>query len=85
MDDSLPAGKDREILYPEQLRDDIVERAKRLVQENPNVGAIVLECANLPPFAKAVQDAVNLPVYDFVTLTNFVYSAFVRKEFTEFI
>lgn len=85
MDDSLPAGQDREILYPEQLRDDIVERAKRLVQENPNVGAIVLECANLPPFAKAVQDAVNLPVFDFVTLTNFVFSALVRKEFTGFI
>ena len=85
MDDSLPPRKDREILHPEQLRDDIVERAEKLVNENPNAGAIVLECANLPPYAKAIQDAVNLPVFDFVTLTNFVYSAVVRKEFMGFI
>jgi hypothetical protein len=85
MDDSLPPGQDNEVLYPEQLRDDIVERAEKLVRENPNVGAIVLECANLPPYAKAIQDAVNLPVFDFVTLTNFVYSAIVRREFTGFI
>jgi hypothetical protein len=45
----------------------------------------VLECANLPPYAKAIQDAVNLPVFDFVTLTNFVYSAVLRREFTGFI
>ncbi len=48
---------------------------------NPEIGAIVLECTNMPPYAKAIQEAVELPVFDIVTLTNWVYSAFVKKEF----
>jgi hypothetical protein len=76
---------DKEILYPQQLQNDIVDRAKKLVSENPNMGAVILECANLPPYAKAIQDAVNLPVFDFITLTNWVYSAVVRHEFTGYM
>ena len=48
----------------------------------PEIGAIVLECANLPPYAKFVHEAVNRPVFDFLTLTNMVYSAVVKREFT---
>jgi hypothetical protein len=74
-------AEDREIMYPKKMEFDIVEHAKKLVKENPKVGAIVLECHNLPPWAKAIQDAVNLPVFDIYTLTNWVYSALVRKNF----
>ena len=78
-------AKDREVLYPEQIEKDIVERAEKLVRENPNVGAILLECDRMPHYAKAVQDAVNLPVFDFYTLTNWVYSGLVRKEITGYL
>ena len=78
-------AKNKEILYPERVQKDVVDRAEKLVRENPGVGVIVLECANLPPYAKAIQDAVNLPVFDFVTLTNFVFSAVVRREFKGFM
>jgi Asp/Glu/hydantoin racemase len=78
-------AKDRDVLHPERLKQDVVERAERLVRENPKVGAIVLECANLPPYAKAIQEAINLPVFDFVTMTNFVFSAVVRQEFRGYI
>jgi len=78
-------SEDKEIMYPEQIKKDVVARAKKLVRENPNIGALVFECANLPPYAKAVQDAVNLPVFDFITLTEWVYSALVRKDFIGFM
>lgn len=78
-------ANDSEILYPEKLTHDIVERAKKLVSENPNVGALVLECDRMPQFAKAIQDAVDLPIFDFVTLTNWVFSGLVRREFTGYI
>lgn len=74
-------AEDREILYPEKLKDDIVNVARTLVSNNPEIGALVLECANLPPYGKFIQEAVNLPVFDFVTLTNLVYSAVVKPEF----
>ena len=78
-------AKDKDVLYPVHLKKDVVKRAIRLVDENPRLGAIVLECANLPPYAKAIQDAVNLPVFDFVTMTNFVFSAVVRQEFSGYM
>jgi len=47
---------------------DTADAARRLVRAHPDVGAIVLECANMPPYRRAVQAAVQLPVFDAVAL-----------------
>jgi len=73
--------KDLGGIDPSAIEKEIVKHAKKLVNMNPEIGAIVLECTNMPPYAKAIQEAVELPVFDIVTLTNWVYSAFVKKEF----
>lgn len=65
----------------EKIRHEIIESAKMLVQKNPNIGAIILECTDLPPFAKSIQRATNLAVFDIVTLTNMVYESIIRKNF----
>ncbi len=44
------------------------------------IGAFVLECTDLPPFSNAIRKATGLPVFDFVTLTNFVYQGIKRAE-----
>jgi len=67
--------------YIHKIEMEIVEVAKDLVKKNQDIGAIVLECANTPPYAKAIQKAVNLPVYDIVTLINYVYLATVQRGF----
>lgn len=66
----------------EAIEKALVAVAKRLVSENPDVGAIVFECTNLPPGAMAVQEAVGLPVFDIVTLINMIHDAVVRKRYT---
>jgi hypothetical protein len=76
-----PITENLEFLYPERLRDDLVEVAKKLVNDNPEIGALVLECANMPPYGKSIQEAVSLPVFDYISLTNMVYSAVVKSEF----
>lgn len=45
-------------------RQDILDAARRLVERNPQVGAIVLECTNMPPYAADVAQATGLPVHD---------------------
>ena len=45
-----------------------VAAARRLVAVHPGIGAIVLECTNLPPYADAVRAATGLPVHDITTL-----------------
>lgn len=46
-----------------------------LLQKNPEVGAIVLECTNMPPFKPALQEHLRIPVFDIITLINMVYSS----------
>jgi len=45
------------------------------------VGAIVMEDANMAPFAYLVQQAVGLPVFDIQTLTNWVAGACQREAY----
>ncbi len=68
-----------DVVSPEQLTKDVVEGAKVLVQEHPDVGAIVLECTALPPFAQAIRQAVGLPVFDVVNLANMMYRAVAQE------
>ena len=49
----------------DRAREDVIAAARRLVERNRDVGAIVLECTNMPPYAACVSRVVGLPVYDF--------------------
>jgi aspartate/glutamate racemase len=66
-------------------REDLVRVAKRLVSEQPEVGAIVLECTNMPPYAAAIQKETNLPIFDIYTLVTLVYHAVVRRDFSGYM
>jgi len=63
-------------------RDELVRVAKRMVSEHPEVGAIVLECTNMPPYAAAIQKEINLPIFDIYTLVIMVYHAVVKRNFS---
>jgi Asp/Glu/hydantoin racemase len=54
-------AEDMDIALAEQ---DILEAGRALVAQHPEVGAIVLECTNMPPYAAALREAVGLPVHD---------------------
>ena len=60
-------------LNVEKAEGDMTRVALRMVEEHPEVGALVFECTNMPPYAQAVQKAVGMPVFDIVSLTNYVY------------
>ena len=45
------------------------------VKEYPETVAIVYECTDMPPFSQVVRNATGLPVFDFVTMAEYVYSA----------
>ena len=68
-----------------KIEQQLVDLAKQLVSNNPDIGAILLECSDMPPYAWAIQNAVRLPVFDFTTLINWVYNAVVRRPFAGFI
>ena len=64
-----------------RCRREVVAAARRMADGNPDLGAVVLECTNMPPYAAAVQEALGLPVYDVVTLLSHARSVAVREPF----
>jgi len=67
------------------IESEVVNVVKELITKNPDVGAILLECSDLPPYAYAIQKEFNLPVFDFTTMIQYVHTALVRKEFQGFM
>jgi len=49
-------------------RQDVLDAATRLTARHPEVGAIVLECTNMPPYAADVAEATGLPVHDIYSM-----------------
>jgi hypothetical protein len=61
---------------------DVVEAGKALVAKHPDVGAIVLECTNMPPYAAALQTAVGLPVYDIYSMITWFHAGLRPRVFS---
>ena len=60
----------------EQCRKDLFSvMENNLSLKNHEVGAILLECTNMSPYTSEIRQKYNLPVFDFVSMTNFVYSS----------
>ena len=69
----------------EKSRNELVKTARKMISDYSEVGAIVLECTNMPPHAAAIQQEIGLPIFDIYTLANMVYQAVVRKEFSGYM
>lgn len=65
----------KKTVNPEKMEKEVVKVALDLVAKNPDVGAFVFECSDLPPFANAVARATGLPVFDFISMAHLVNRA----------
>lgn len=60
---------------------DILDAARELVEAHPEVGAIVLECTNMAPYAHAVREATGLPVFDIYSFVTWFHAALRPRDF----
>ena len=58
-----------------------VEAAVQFVEEHPTLGAIVLECTNMAPYANAIHQATRLPVYSIYTLIRWFQAGLMPRQF----
>jgi len=49
----------------------MVQLAKEMMKDHPEVRAILLECTELPPYADALRAALKIPVWDAITSCDF--------------
>jgi Asp/Glu/hydantoin racemase len=59
----------------EAAREEHIRVARRLVGEHRDVGAIVLECTNMPPYADDIRRETGLPVFDITSLVRMAHDA----------
>jgi Asp/Glu/hydantoin racemase len=64
-----------------EVEREILSVTDRMMRENPEVAAIVLECSDLPPYAHAVRMATGVPVFDFTTMIRHVKNALVPARY----
>ncbi|MCZ7663333.1 MAG: aspartate/glutamate racemase family protein [Thermoleophilia bacterium] len=56
-----------------------------LLSRHPDIGALLLECSDMPPYAWSIQRRLQVPVFDYTTMVNWVYRAVVQKPYTGII
>lgn len=54
------------------VSEEILGVARREAKEHPDLGAIVLECTDLPPYAARIRQELNVPVFDINSLVGYV-------------
>ena len=57
----------------DKCENDIMETIENAML-NDEYSAILLECTNMPPYSDKIRKKFGLPVFDFVSLMNFVHS-----------
>ena len=66
----------------DDAREDHIEAARKLIKENPNVGAIVMECTNMSPFATDVRKDLGIPVFNIYTFIEWFQSGLLPARFS---
>jgi len=68
-----------------KIEAELLTAARTMISRNPDIGSVVLECTDLPPYAVRLQQEIGLPVYDLTTLTTMVAQVVMRQPFPGFI
>jgi hypothetical protein len=60
---------------------DILDAGAELVRRHPEVGAIILECTNMCPYARRLREATGLPVYDIYSFMSWFHAGLRPRDF----
>lgn len=64
-----------------EMRNDVLEAGDRLLAAHPEVGAVVLECANMPPYSRALGARLGLPVFDIYSFITWFHAGLRPRDF----
>lgn len=65
------------------LNVEITEMSKEVIEEYPNIGAIVLECTNMGPFSSLIANTTGVPVFGINNLLELMYFSVRPKQYKE--
>jgi hypothetical protein len=65
----------------EEAEKDFVAACLDFYRRTPNMGAMLLECTGMQPFARAVQREIDIPIFSWGTLLDYAYSVVVHRDY----
>ena len=72
---------DEERLDVAAAQRDILAAGDRLVASHDGIGAVLLECTNMVPYARALSQRLRLPVFSIYTFVTWFQSGLIPREF----
>ena len=69
----------------EKVGDELSAMAHRMVEENSDIGALLLECTDMPPYSHRLQAELNLPIFDAITLIKYAKSVVTQMPYYGFL
>ena len=57
------------------IEQEVMGTVRKALDTHPGIRALVLECTDLPPYSAALRQLTGLPVFDFITMVNYLHSA----------
>ena len=60
---------------------DILAAGEELVEKHAGIGAVLLECTNMVPYARALSERLRLPVFTIYTFVTWFQSGLVPRDF----
>ena len=68
-------------LDEQRLEAEVLDVIDGLARDTPELGALIIECTDVVPFAQPIQQRLGIPVFDIVTLTNSVHTSLSRRRY----
>lgn len=68
-------------LDSDAIEHEVITQTKHLLETHPDVGSILLECSDLPPYSHRLQQEFGLPVFDYITMIRHTASTFLHKPY----
>jgi len=72
---------DEERLDAAAAERDILAAGDRLIATHDGIGAVLLECTNMVPYARALSQRLRLPVFSIYTFVTWFQSGLVPRDF----
>ena len=66
-----------------KAQEELVTTARMLIERSPSVGAIILECANMAPYASAISRATGVPVFSVYTFISWFHAGLSPRVFQQ--
>ena len=67
--------------YYDNAEKDMVRISREFVGAHAGIGALMLECTGMQPFARAIQREIDLPVFSWGSLLDYAYSVVVHRDY----